>query len=338
MLCTVATRTLLSSCCCSTLLRMNLLALALAAPPPPQDADAGQAGRVAPARVRGGGGAGAAGGRRRTDNLERPYDLLAARLDRVAGTDQATPRFDLYNHEQAYALKANHKLFDLLGTPAACSDIIVLGNAKSKTEEIKHVCELPPGPCNVMSIGSNGQFAFEQSVADRLGCNVTTFDCTVDRPVKIPRSLRTSLSFFYNCFGKPPTPNRSQFLYVPEQRWSKRYFKAAHLEPTAFLTYNELLTKMYGTNPRAPPLVKMDIEGYEWDMIPEVVQSRFRPLQLQFELHLQTQMPGLTWFGRTKSAAEVLALSMLLKDAGYRMAHRKDNPWCARCTELLYVL
>ena len=127
-------RTRLSSCC-STLLRMNLLALALAAPPPPQDADAGQAGRVAPSRVR------AAGGRRRTDNLERPYDLLAARLDRVAGTDQATPRFDLYNHEQAYALKANHKLFDLLGTPAACSDIIVLGNAKSKTEEIKHVCD-----------------------------------------------------------------------------------------------------------------------------------------------------------------------------------------------------
>ena len=37
---------------------------------------------------------------------------------------------------------------------------------------------------------------------------------------------------------------------------------------------------MYGTNPRAPPLVKMDIEGYEWDMIPEVVHSRFRPLQL----------------------------------------------------------
>ena len=145
-------------------------------------------------------------------------------------------------------------------------------------------------------------------------------------------------SRFFTIALKPPTPNRSQFLYVPEQRWSKRYFKAAHLEPTAFLTYNELLTKMYGTNPRAPPLVKMDIEGYEWDMIPEVVQSRFRPLQLQFELHLQTQMPGLTWFGRTKSAAEVLALSMLLKDAGYRMAHRKDNPWCARCTELLYVL
>lgn len=262
---------------------------------------------------------------------------LEARLNRVAGTDQATPRFDLYNHERAYALTADHSLFDLLGTVEPCKNTILLGNAKSLSEEVKHVCSLPPGPCNVVSIGSNGQFAFERSVVRRLGCNVSTFDCTVDQPVRIPQGLHAHLSFFYHCLGRPPTPNRSQFLYVPDRRWSKRYFKAGHLQPGAFLSYRQLLTKMYGATPRAPPLVKMDIEGYEWSILPELAQSPFRPLQLQFELHLQTQMPGLAWFGRTKSAAEVVALSVVLKDAGYHLAHRQDNPWCRRCTELLYV-
>ena len=48
--------------------------------------------------------------------------------------------------------------------------------------------------------------------------------------------------------------------------------------------YNELLTKMYGTNPRAPPLVKMDIEGAEIPLLESLDAATCKPLRkLVFE-------------------------------------------------------
>ena len=60
-------------------------------------------------------------------------------------------------------------------------------------------------------------------------------------------------------------------------------------------------------------------------------------MQVAVELHAQTAMKQLPWWGRYKSPAEVLALGGMIARAGYYIAHRQDNPVCPWCTELLLV-
>ena len=75
-----------------------------------------------------------------------------------------------------------------------------------------------------------------------------------------------------------------------------------------------------------------------WAVLPQlVVNHSTAPSQLAVEVHFQTQMSGLPWFGRLKSPAELLALGLQLSNAGYFIAQRNDNPHCKTCTELLLV-
>ena len=72
--------------------------------------------------------------------------------------------------------------------------------------------------------------------------------------------------------------------------------------------------------------------------LPQLVANHTTaPAQVAVEVHFQTQMPGLPWFGRLKSPAELLALGLRLANAGYVIAQRNDNPNCMKCTELLLV-
>ena len=75
-----------------------------------------------------------------------------------------------------------------------------------------------------------------------------------------------------------------------------------------------------------------------WAVLPQLVANHTTaPTQVAVEVHFQTQMPGLPWFGRLKSPAELLALGLRLANAGYVIAQRNDNPNCMKCTELLLV-
>ena len=75
-----------------------------------------------------------------------------------------------------------------------------------------------------------------------------------------------------------------------------------------------------------------------WAVLPQLIANHTTaPAQVAVEVHFQTQMPGLPWFGRLKSPAELLALGLRLANAGYVIAQRNDNPSCQKCTELLLV-
>ena len=81
----------------------------------------------------------------------------------------------------------------------------------------------------------------------------------------------------------------------------------------------------------------MDAEGYEWQTLLDIISSNLLPEQLAIEMHFQTQMPGLRWFGRYKSPVEILALGNAISKKGYKIASRDDNPACRWCSELLWV-
>jgi len=86
------------------------------------------------------------------------------------------------------------------------------------------------------------------------------------------------------------------------------------------------------TGIKKPPVyLKMDIEGYEWQVLDNIISSQsFNPKQIAFELH----------WGRSKRmsftpAQMVGFFQSLYEKGGYFVIDRVDNPICFYCMDLL---
>ena len=116
--------------------------------------------------------------------------------------------------EKDATLRINHRRFDLLGPVGPpCLELRAFGVADTKKSrgtirdtEAKMACGLEGRhSCVVVSLGSNGQWTFEEDVFYRTGCRVEVFDCTVDlQSVTVPKHLRSRVRLHYHCIGPPP--------------------------------------------------------------------------------------------------------------------------------------
>jgi len=90
--------------------------------------------------------------------------------------------------------------------------------------------------------------------------------------------------------------------------------------------------------PKVPALLKLDIEGGEWDVLREMVeQTELLPDQISMELHYGTSNDELSWYGRFKSAGEIaLWMDRMWRLGRYMLVDRSDGV-CAHCTQLLLV-
>ncbi len=237
------------------------------------------------------------------------------------------------------AMRVGHRRFDMLGPVGPpCLELQAYGARRIRgvirDTEAKMACELEGrnASCVLVSLGSNGQWTFEEDVFSRTNCRVEVFDCTVDpEEVTVPAFMRYRVRLHHHCVGPPPKGKGKGRIYD----WNVRRFVNA-TRPLSFVPYARAL-QLAGIQ-TAPTFLKMDIEGYEWSVLPQLLENRATsPAQLAVEVHFQTQMPGLSWFGRLKSPAELLALGMRLANAGYVIVQRNDNPNCGKCTELLLV-
>ena len=268
--------------------------------------------------------------------LEKEFNA-ASKLESLVGQQL----LDKFTHEEDFHLRRDNSRWDLLLGPVGprCIDEEIYGTVTdpvymSKKQlaakrrfrgqqgqlvdsEFKITCGLSKMPnCTVIAIGSNGQWSFEADIVSRTSCRVHTFDCTVPATVQVPPALSDRVQLHRMCIGQRPPAGRGQFLYVPKT-WNSRQWKDAWLSQAAFGNYSDLM-KFAGLT-TAPALLKMDAEGYEWTTLQDIVSTNptLVPQQLAVEMHFQTQMPGLPWFGRLKSPAEILALGNALARAGY---------------------
>ena len=234
-----------------------------------------------------------------------------------------------------------HARFDASPPVARCAPLTRLGAGVTRGDGGKWLCgqaALTPG-CIIYSLGSNNEWDFEVAVLAETPCEVFTFDCTSNPP---PPDIATPrLHFERVCLG--------------------------HGGGDTFRTLGELAA---ARGHATISLLKMDIEGYEFDVVESLWRSALLggdgggnpaaavaaaqallPAQLTVEVHDASIMRGLAWncadvcsrspppYGKgvALSSGEMLPLFVQLTDLGYVAVSREDNNMCTECVEFTFI-
>ena len=203
----------------------------------------------------------------------------------------------------------------------------------------------------IVSVGSNNQWGFEQSVLRQMpGTSIHTFDCTLGGKVnrEIGSGRVRGLTFHDACLGlqdvdlQPDAPSAALGGSHGVKR-ARQTVAQANISTSStgrsfsrFRTWQSLLAMAGLTS--APSYVKMDIEGGEWSAVPAILAARpeFHPLQLALEVHYIRDSPS---GQRLVPPGEIAAfLSHLYLAGGYMMIGRRDNPFCLHCKMPLICL
>ena len=234
-------------------------------------------------------------------------------------------------------LAHNQRRFDMLGPIGpSCSRLESLGGDEHDVYRACGVSSIP-APCKVISIGSMDKWDFEESVFNRTACHTHTFDCTVTDKAKPPAYIRARAQIHRTCMGArsylTAREKRPMFGNAGTQTFGKRV-RAYHDWPRMLKS----TLKFPSGAPKVPALLKLDIEGGEWDVLREMVeQTELLPDQISMELHYGTSNDELSWYGRFKSAGEIaLWMDRMWRLGRYMLVDRSDGV-CAHCTQLLLV-
>jgi len=182
--------------------------------------------------------------------------------------------------------------------------------------------------CHFFSVGSNDQWGFEQEVLQKLpNCVTHTFDCTLanNTPRRKPNS--DNVKFYPYCIGDG-TQN------------SDTNDESAVKTSKEFLPYSKLWE--HANIERAPKFLKIDVEGFEFGVIPHMLRSSPQetwPEQIMVEIHWATRMVDNRSVLRTRQASEMaLFFGQLFNQGGYLPVFVKYfEPHCATCLEVLFV-
>ena len=173
-----------------------------------------------------------------------------------------------------------------------CQQNIRVGNIKDGGWNVCHDRKYrPKPPCLIYSFGINNDWSFDEQVSKTYGCNVYAFDPSIG----LPNHQHSSRVWFYNI----GIGGRN---HISPQNWT-------------LMTLDSIVNTLHHTE-RIIDIVKMDVEGAEWDSIQQMVDSGIlkRVRQLYLEFH---------------SAYFVDRLSLVRKlyDVGFRIFWTHKNPW-----------
>lgn len=191
--------------------------------------------------------------------------------------------------------------------------------------------------CNILSIGSNDQWGFEIEVTQQLpGCVTHTFDCTLSDNTPKKKPMNDDINFYPYCIGS--SENQGPTLLPYDKLWDAVMTRQKDDNNHTVL---ESRTKQQSSIISPPKLLKMDIEGYEFDVLHNLLSSSdssIWPEQIMLEVHWATRMVGLQWMPRTLTAGEIsLFFGGLFNFGGYMVVDAKKINGCHPCLEVLLV-
>lgn len=176
----------------------------------------------------------------------------------------------------------------------------------------------------IFSFGVGNDISFDLALIKSKGCKVYTFDPTkgVGRFIQPYLEIYPTLSFTpvglsgRDCeewFFPPENSEHISCSVIPNEATKKRAYK---------VPMKKLSTLMAEQNISSIDLLKLDIEGAEYDVIPDILDEGIKIKQLQVEIH-----PDLFADGRQKTRR----LIRKLNQADYRIFGVSDT-----CRELSF--
>lgn len=201
--------------------------------------------------------------------------------------------------------------YDEMPRMQECASLMRYGGT---TDGGKWLCSLEAltPPCVIYSVGSYGDFKFEDAMVAATQCEIFSFDCFVP-PERVPTFLHPRIHFEPVCVGADSADGRFQSLST--------------------------LTRQRGH--ASLSLLKFDVEGAEFGLLEHVhatAMARFSssyaylPSQLSFEVHLH-QMDS----DPLKRAAGLVEYFQRLLDLGYVPVSRELNSLCPHCEEFVFL-
>ena len=212
-----------------------------------------------------------------------------------------------------------HRRFDLFSPFIDCPD----GNRPvrfgASGDGGKLICEdILSGPdCIVYSLGSHGDFSFEMEIIKRTSCRVVTFDCTVDA-----KPFDQRHTFVKKCLGS------HERMQANAGEWTT------------------LTAAMQALGHTKIDLLKIDIEGSEYDVMEGWKKTDKLPRQVSIEIHYSGIYYGTSSYKNASDTSNLLwplhemklsdlALFMVhLSQVGYGIVSREDNELAHHCSEL----
>lgn len=242
----------------------------------------------------------------------------------------------LYTEKDKTDIEADHIKFDALGPIANICKYPIESYGVGDGE--KRACGLleqsKTQECVIYSIGSNNEWEFEEAIYEKTNCTVHTFDCTVDlEKSQPPIKIRDRVKLYPYCIG-------SRDMIVNGMQ---------------FLTYDSIHEAIKVKT--LPIYLKIDIEGFEYNVLKALIDSRSKTLpdQIALEIHMttikvfiehaqlghnhiisDTDVIGGPGPERIRGTGEIaLFMDYLWRSGGYYLIDRHDNEECTLCSEIL---
>ena len=178
--------------------------------------------------------------------------------------------------------------------------------------------------CVVYAAGLADSVGFENYMASSVGCRVHGFDCTV-----LGAKPHWNFTFHDTCIGQPLDFESHSHSLIKRQA-------------DISLSFKRLDTIKAELGHSHVDILKMDIEGFEWDILTALLDlsDADLPWQLLLELHAEGANPAFVPASlvKGKTRQEVAKLFLRLHDQGYRVVYKEINvgdPYCADFTLLM---
>lgn len=182
---------------------------------------------------------------------------------------------------------------------------------------------IDPAGLNAASIvycaGAGGDISFEKEIADRFGCQVLILDPSPTGAFTMSKPENQRAGFLYEPFGLADRDATFHFD-VPEDRTGASYVLRStaptpeEADGCISLPCLSLPTLMAKHGHTRIDLLKMDIEGFEYGVLDQILAQRIPVRQICVEFH-HFLLPQF-------SNMDTIRTILRLKRAGYRLIHR----------------